>query len=332
MKVGAKTRIGVILPGSRALEGVRLSRRAKLRLAWMDHYARHGSAAKTCRYYGIGRTTFYKWLKRYKPGYILSLEERSRAPKNKRRPTTPLETVSLVKRLRLKNPEYSKYKLSVIAGRDFGVEISPSTIARIISRYDLFRTRDPKRCRRRRRKGPPKLIKPKGLKASGPGQVFEFDAKHIRSYLGRKLYAFVTVDTFTRQTSITVSSSISSKQAAAAWEKAVKRLGRPEIVVTDHGSENHGEFLRRLSLSPTAHLFARVRQPKDKAFVERVIGSFEAECLSLRGRADTVEEQQRIADVWLAKYHYYRPHAALNYLTPHEFARTMETAEVSTML
>ena len=184
----------------------------------------------------------------------------------------------------------------------------------------------------RPRKGLPKLIKPKGLKATGPAQVFEFDAKHIRSYLGRKLYAFVTVDTFSKQTSIMISSSISSKQAAVAWEGAVKRLGTPEMVVTDHGSENMGEFLKRLSASPTAQLFARVRQPKDKAFVERVIGSLEAECLSLGGIADTVEGQQRIANAWLAKYHYYRPHAALNYLTPHEFAKTMEAAEVFTML
>ena len=329
MKIGAQTRIGVILPGSKALESVRLSRRAKVRLAWMDHYGRHGSAVKTCRYFGIHRSTFYKWQARYKPGYVLSLEERSRAPKNKRRPTTPFGTVSLIKTLRLKNPEYSKYKLSVIAGRDFGVTVSPSTVGRIISRHNLFRLKGSQRSRcRRSATGPPKTLKPKGLKAAGPGQILEFDVKHIRSCSGRKLYAFVTVDTFTKRTSI----MISSKQAVLAWEGAVKRLGTPEIVVTDHGSENHGEFLKRLAASSTAHLFARVRQPKDKAFVERVISSFEAECLSLGGITDTVEEQQRITNAWLAKYHYYRPHAALNYLTPHEFAKIMEATAVSTML
>ena len=88
--------------------------------------------------------------------------------------------------------------------------------------------------------------------------------------MGRKRYAFVTVDTYSRKTHIRVSSSISSKQAGLAWEAAVRRLGTPKIVVTDHGSENHGEFAKRLAAGPTVHFFARVRQPKDKPFVERV--------------------------------------------------------------
>ena len=37
-----------------------------------------------------------------------------------------------------------------------------------------------------------------------------------------------------------------------------------------------------------------VRQPKDKPFVERLIGSLECECLALGGIAPTVYEQQRL--------------------------------------
>ena len=111
-------KLGVILPGSgKAFKGANQSRQAKIRLAWMDHYAKHGNALLTCRYFGIGRSTFYKWKAPYRPAHILSLEEHSKAPKNKRRPTTSRETVGLIKRLRIKNPEYPKYKLSVIAGR-----------------------------------------------------------------------------------------------------------------------------------------------------------------------------------------------------------------------
>ena len=324
-------KLGVVLPGAEAaLRGATLSKAAKIRLKWMDHYARHGSAALTCRYFGISRTTFYKWQKRYKPGHILSLEERSRAPKAKRKPTTPSETVGLIKTLRLQNPEYSKYKLSVILSRDFNLEVSPSTVGRVINRCGLVPP--PKRRRRTSSAGLPKHPKPKGLKAIRSGQVFEFDAKHIRDVSGRKRYAFVTIDTFNRAAHIRVSSSISSKQAALAWEEATGRLGVPEIVVTDHGSENLGEFAKRLHASPTDQLFARVRVPEDKPFVERMIGSFETECLARGGRAFSVAEQQQVANAWLAKYHYYRPHAALNYLTPHEFAAKMRAAEVFTML
>ena len=328
MKVGVQTRIGKVLPGSKYLEAVKLSRQAKIRLAWMDYYAKCGNAALTCRRFGISRPTLHKWLKRYRPRGLLSLEDRSRRPWKTRRPTMPRGTLGLIKRLRIKNPEYSKYKLSVILSRDYSLEISPSTIGRVISRYQLFQPKTNKRKRRSSRLGLPKLIKPRGLKATGPRQIFEFDVKHLRTCSGSKHYAFVTIDTFSRKAFIMVSTSISSKQAVLSWEGAQRRLGTPEIVITDHGSENHGEFAKRLHASPTTHFFARVRQPKDKAFVERVIGSYERECLSLGGLADTVKEQQRITNAWLAKYHFYRPHAALNYLTPHEFEKTMETNEV----
>ena len=324
MKVGVQTRIGKVLPGSRYLEAVKLSRQAKTQLVWMDYYEQCGNAALTCRRFGVSRPTLHKWLKRYRPKDLLSLEDRSRRPKKTRKPTTPLKTVGLVKTLRTKHPEYSKYKLSVII-RDYSLEVSPSITGRIISQHNLFRPKSSKRSRRPIRPGLPKTLKPKGLKATKPGQIFEFDLKHLRSYLGRKLYAFVAVDTFTKKIFIMVSSSISSKQAALAWEGGSKALGTPEIVVTDHAMASSPNGCRP---APPTTSSPGSANPKDKAFVERVIGSYETECLALGGLADTVGEQQRITNAWLAKYHYYRPHAALNYLTPHEFSSRMEANEV----
>ncbi len=237
MKVGVQTRIGKVLLGSRYLEAVKLNRQAKTQLVWMDYYEQCGNAALTCRRFGVSRPTLHKWLKRYRRRDLLSLEDRSRRPKKTRKPTTPLKTVGLVKTLRTKHPEYSKYKLSVIIRRDYSLNISPLTTGRIISQHNLFRPKSSKRSRRPIRPGLPKTLKPKGLKATKPGQIFEFDLKHLRSYLGRKLYAFVAVDTFTKKIFIMVSSSISSKQAALAWEGVQRRLGTPEIVVTDHAQK-----------------------------------------------------------------------------------------------
>ena len=327
MKVGVQTRIGKVLPGSRYLEAVKLSRQAKARLVWMDYYEQCGNAALTCRRFGISRVTLHKWLKRYRRWDLLSLEDRSRRPKKTRKPTTPSETVGLVKRLRNKNPEYSKYKLSVLLKRDCGLEVSASTVGRILKCSGLVFPTSKKQPRRAA--GQHRQIKPAGLKAFKVGQLVEFDLKHIKAFAGRKRYAFVAVDVVSKQAFVKVSGTPSSAQALLAWEGAVKRLGKPEIVITDHGYENLGAFAERLARDgKTAHYFARVRQPKDKPCVERFINSLEAECLSRGGLEATVEEQQRSVDRWLAKYHFYRPHAALNYLTPHEFSSKMEASEV----
>ncbi len=277
MKVGVQTRIGKVLPGSRYLEAVKLSRQAKTQLVWMDYYEQCGNAALTCRRFGVSRPTLHKWLKRYRPKDLLSLEDRSRRPKKTRKPTTPLKTVGLVKTLRTKHPEYSKYKLSVII-RDYSLEVSPSITGRIISQHNLFRPKSSKRSRRPIRPGLPKTLKPKGLKATKPGQIFEFDLKHLRSYLGRKLYAFVAVDTFTKKIFIMVSSSISSKQAALAWEGVQRRsapprssspttLRKPWRVRQMVAGQLHRPLLRpgrptqRQSLRGESHRFLRNRMP-----------------------------------------------------------------------
>ena len=331
-KIGRSMRIGKILPVSeRALTTTRLARGAKLRLSWFDYYNKTGSAALTCRHFGIARSTFYKWKRRYLPNNLLSLENRSRAPRRQRKPTTSIEIVGLIRILRMKNPEYSKYKLAVILKRDFGLITSASTVGRIIARYQLpraLKNRRPKQNKSAR----PRTLKPKNLVATGINQIYEFDTKHLPSFAGRKSYAFVTIETFSKQTSITLSSSISSKQASLALKIAFKRLGRPKIVITDNGSENFKSFQKELQKSSTTHFFTRVRTPKDKAFVERMIGSLETECLAQGGLVGTIPEQQRLINRWLAKYHCYRPHAALNYLTPHEFLVKIKEAKVSAML
>ena len=58
-----------------------LLRRAKRRLAVLQHAEEvSGSVAATCRYYGISRTVFYRWKRRYEDGGIDGLKDRSSAP------------------------------------------------------------------------------------------------------------------------------------------------------------------------------------------------------------------------------------------------------------
>src|SRR6266487_2284229 len=65
-----------------------LTREASRRLKWMDYYEANGRNARlTCRHFDISPQTFYRWLRRYKPGNLKTLEERSRRPHQTRKPT-----------------------------------------------------------------------------------------------------------------------------------------------------------------------------------------------------------------------------------------------------
>jgi transposase InsO family protein len=292
----------------------------------MDYYQTHGqNAALTARHFGISKSCFFKWKKRYDRRGLPGLTDQSKRPKVVRQPLTPQPIVMAIKSLRKANPEYSKYKLAVILKRDYGYSVSASTVGRTISRYNLFFAPPIKRKGHPgRRQSIVRIRKPKDFTPVKPGDLVEVDVKHLPHINGRR-YGFVAVDVITKQATVHVASSISSAQGAIAWKKTVHRLGLPRAVLTDNGSENMGAFAALLQTQPTEHYWARPHTPKDKPHVERFIGSLERECLQWGGVSVDQRDQQHIIDTWLTKYHSYRPHQTLGYLTPDEYLAKLNT-------
>ena len=333
MHTGTQTRIGVVVPKLGSIKAtVSLSKQAKPRLKWIDYYVAHGGNARlTCRHYGIARRTFYRYYDRFKKQGLSRLEAKSHRPACVRQPMTPMKVVDIVRKLRQANPELSKYKIAVILRRDHGYSLSASSVGRILTRYQLFFA-PPVRPKSHpyRQTSIQRLRKPSSLKPSKPGDLVEVDVKHL-PHLGSKHYGFVAIDVVTKQASVHVSSSITAKHGKIAWEKAVTKLGLPKAVLTDNGSENLGAFADLLQTQPTAHYFARPRTPKDKPHVERFIGTLEKEFIQWGGVALDVADQQQLVDAWLVKYHSYRPHQALGYLTPDEYLAKLTSEEVALM-
>jgi transposase InsO family protein len=330
MHTGVHTRIGTIVPKLGTIKTtVSLSKSAKLRLQWIDYYNSHDKNARlTCRHYGIAHRTFYRYYQRFKAQGLIGLESKSHRPSHVRHPLTPLPVLSIVRSLRKTNPEYSKYKLAVILKRDYGYSLSVSSIGRIISRHNLFYVSPVSPKNHPRRLAHLRQRKPTGFKPTKAGQLIEVDVKHLPS-IGTKRYGFVAIDVFSKQVCVHVGSTISSAQGALAWRKAVHKLGLPDAVLTDNGSENMGAFEQLVATQPVEHYWARPHTPKDKPHVERFIGSLERECIQWGGLAIDVAEQQQIINQWLNKYHSYRPHQALNYLTPNEYRAKLKDEEVA---
>lgn len=305
---------------------VRLSKEAKLRLSWLDFYYSHGrNAALTARHFGIAKSCFFKWKARYDKVGLPGLEAQSHRPSNVRKPTTPPNVVAAIRALRKTNPEYSKYKLQVILKRDYGYSVSASTVGRVISQYNLFFAPPVKqKGHPGRRRSITKLRKPKDFAVTHPRDLVEVDVKHLPN-IGAKRYAFVAVDVVAKQAAVHVSSTISSAQGALAWRKAVHKLGLPKAILTDNGSENMGAFAALLQEQPTQHYWARPHTPKDKPHVERFIGSLERECIQWGGVVTNLRDQQEVINTWLEKYHSYRPHQSLDYLTPNEYVAKLNT-------
>jgi putative transposase len=105
-------------------------------------------------------------------------------------------------------------------------------------------------------------------------------------------------------------------------KKIVKRFGKNIKIVNDNGSENMKDLEDFLVKENITRYRARPYTPKDKAFIERFIGTFQRECLDYNYAPMNVRELSEVVDERLYKYRFYRPHAAPGFLTPAEFSST----------
>jgi transposase InsO family protein len=78
-------------------------------------------------------------------------------------------------------------------------------------------------------------------------------------------------------------------------------------------------FLAQMNIT---QYWTRPYTPKYKPFIERFIGTLQSECLDYHYEPLNVKEISEITDAWLDKYHFYRPHEVLGFLTLVQFSAT----------
>lgn len=311
------------LPGQWKLERiVSLSKEANRRLKWIDYYLKHKNKRKTCRYFGMSQTTFYKWYNRYRKKGIAGLESLSSKPKTFRKSKIPLEDISLIVSLRKTYPTWSKYKLSVILKRDYGIEISPSTIGRVLKKKGLI---DEKKANKRKLAAKRRVKRQKAekyLKDLHPGSLLYLDTKHL-TFPGKTFYQFTAVDSKTRVKFIRVYCGASSRAGKLFFDELKIFMPFPILnIQTDNGGEFLKYFHKELENQNIPHYFSHPNCPKQNSRVERVIQTAEDEFWNFNA-AYTVKELNRLADKWNYIYNYIRPHQALGYLTPMEYLETL---------
>jgi transposase len=112
---------GSVLPGARSIA---LG-------AWRTDRLKNASLA--ARHFGIGRMTFYRWLKRFQRQGIVGFNEYSRRPRHMRTPVTPWTVAQRTVELRRQYPAWSKHKIQALLKKE-GVVASVSTVGRILKR------------------------------------------------------------------------------------------------------------------------------------------------------------------------------------------------------
>ncbi len=109
------------------------------RLRVILHFAEHEySIIETCRFFGISRSTFHRWMERFDPRDLSSLQDRSSEPGAVRQSAVSSEAVELIRRYRMRYVHIGKEKISELLETEQGIVLSPSTVGRIIDRECLY--------------------------------------------------------------------------------------------------------------------------------------------------------------------------------------------------
>jgi len=267
---------------------------------------REKSFSALCQEFNISRPTGRLWLQRYREQGIGGIAERSRAPL--RRPTQTASTREAeVIALRQRYPDWGARKLQVMLARD-GIELTRSTIHRILLRYGLVREQDRHAAAVQR------------FERSHPNELWQMDFKGPLQR-GETTGPLSVIDDHSRY--VIALRAMGTQRGEAVREQlegAFVKCGVPQAMLMDHGtpwwSMRSGGGLTALSLWLMRHgiqlHWSGIRHPQTQGKVERFHGALQ--------RAVDRRGSEEVTQAWLDEYrwehNHVRPHEALNMATP----------------
>lgn len=140
---------------------------------------------------------------------------------------------------------------------------------------------------------------------------------------GRRFRTLNVIDEFNRELiGQLVSTSISGERVARFLSQlGNERSTLPSHMICDNGPEFTSKAMFFWSKENTVKLnFIQPGKPTQNAFVESLNGKFRNECLNQHWFR-TLEEARYEINKWRYHYNHERPHSALSYMPPVEFAK-----------
>jgi transposase InsO family protein len=289
-------------------------------VAWRFKVLQHAGAAprnvaRTCRYFGISRKTFYKWKRRYDAHREAGLCDRPRAPHRSPR-STPREVVSKILYLR-QTYHFGPQRIADYLKRFHGVSLAMSSVHRILHRHGMHRLPGSQKHR-------PHGLRWKRYEKPQPGHRLQLDVKFLERIPGtqKRLYQFTAIDDCTRLRVLKVYDACNQRTAIRFLDEVVRRLPfRVLALQTDNGAEFQSQFHWHAEGLDIRHVYIRPRTPHLNGKVERSHRVDDEEFYQLLdkdGITDDIHLFNEKLREWEDYYNYHRPHGALDGQTPYE--------------
>jgi transposase InsO family protein len=263
--------------------------------------------AAVCKEFEISRPTGYLWLKRYEESGIAGIAERNRRPQH-----SPKRTVEgleqRVVEARKQYPDWGARKLKVVLAKQ-NVELTASTIQRVLARHHLIREQDRHR---------PALQR---FERSAPNELWQMDFKG-RKHWNLEVGPLSVLDDHSRYL-IVLQALVGTRAELVReqLEQAFTDCGVPDAMLMDHGIPWWSEMAPTGATSLTLWLMKQgirlhwsgYRHPQTQGKVERFHGELERAWVLRHGIG---QETQPWLDAYRWEHNHVRPHEALAMKTP----------------
>ena len=293
---------------------------ARIRLAWFRKAEELGKVTEACKYFGIPRSEYYYWHKRWLASgkKLVNLYDRPRTPHSSPRELSE-ETMSLILSVR-DDTGYGERTLAFVLARDYDIRVSHHGVGNLLKRAELV-----KKVKRKARQR--KLDEYEYC----PGERGQLDVKHWR----RVAYQYDIIDCATRIKYKRLYDSATPEHTVDFLRRAI-RFFEPAFkfreVQTDNGPENTYTQLPQVKIKHPVdvyldsvgihHRLIKAHSPNLNGRIERSHGVDKAG-FKHRGLEHTVAHLQHFLTEDCVRHNTYRPHQSLGMKTPVEYLQSL---------
>jgi len=253
----------------------------------------------------INRDTVRLWSKGIDKfglsGFLDQYETAKKGPRIKRQVDPLIKT--WIWQIRKRETDCCGQKILYFLKKEYGVKLSVPKIYEILA--EKYRIKS--KWKKNKARGPiPKATKPR--------QVVQMDSVDFGG-----VFAFTSVDIFTKEADVVVRPSLTSFDGLIFLETCMKRRfnGHSDLIQTDGGSEFKDEFKRNVYRFTDRHRVASPYKKNEQSYIESFNRSLRKECLGWeKYKQSQAAELNRIVLNYLDRYHYHRPHLGLGMKPP----------------
>jgi transposase InsO family protein len=284
------------------------------KLKVLRHAEKTGHVAKTCRYFGVGRSSFYRWKAAYEQSGETGLVNAKPIPKNPANQTPP-EIVDKILCLR------SKYHLGSIRivrylARYHGITISDAGVTRILRRNGVGRL--PRGTRMRK-------VHTKRYNKQVPGHHIQMDVKFL-TFTGKhrekiRRFQYAAIDDATRVRALKVYDKHTQTNAINFVDHIIEKFPfRIKEIRTGNGHEFQAKFYWHVEDQGIRHAYIKRGTPQLNGKVERSHRSDQQAFYQRLSYKGDVDLEAKLSE-WENFYNFNRPHGAFNGKTPYQALR-----------